>query len=169
MPFIFKSLIDNFNPEIVPADPFMAAPFMMVFAYGLARSTASGLQELRNAIFSTVANGAIRQVARNIFEHLHVLDLKYHLNRNSGALSRTIDRGSRSINFALSAILFNVAPTIFEVALVTGILWNQLGTPYAMIALSTVASYTYFTITVSGRFSMLSSNTFDYNCVRLED
>ena len=150
VPFVFKHIIDSFGVDVVAAaDPVMAAPVLAVLGYGIARSTASGMQEMRNAVFSYVANATIRRIARNIFEHLHRLDLKYHLNRNSGALTRTIDRGSRSINFALSAILFNVAPTIFEVILVTGILWYQLGSAYAVVAVSTVAGYTYFTITVS--------------------
>jgi ATP-binding cassette subfamily B (MDR/TAP) protein 7 len=133
----------------MPDPALIFAPLIVVCTYGLARSGASAMQELRNAIFSTVATGAIRKVSRNVFEHLHALDLNYHLNRNSGALSKTIDRGSRSINFALSAILFNVVPTIFEVILVTGILAHQMGTEYALIAISTVAGYTYFTVVVS--------------------
>ena len=150
VPFVFKHIIDSFGGDaLAAADPVMAAPVLAVLGYGIARSAASGMQEVRNAVFSYVANATIRRIARGIFIHLHRLDLKYHLNRNSGALTRTIDRGSRSINFALSAILFNVAPTIFEVILVTGILWYQLGSAYAAVAVSTVAAYTYFTITVS--------------------
>jgi hypothetical protein len=97
--------------------------------YGVARSTAAGMAELRSAIFSSVAHKAIRTVALDIFEHLHRLDLQFHLDRNTGQLSRIIDRGSRSINFALSAMLFNVVPTILEVALVTGMIldhWKTL-------------------------------------------
>ena len=121
----------------------------MVIGYGLSRSTASGAAELRSAIFSTVAQDAIRQVSRQIFVHLHNLDMQFHLERNTGVLSRTIDRGSRSINFALSSILFNVVPTALEVSLVSGILAVNFGAPYAAVAVGTIATYTAFTVIVS--------------------
>ena len=82
----------------------------------------AGLQELRNTIFASVTQLAIRNVARDVFRHLHDLDMKFHTNRNTGTLFRVIDRGSRSINFALTSILFNIIPTTFEVGLVSSIL-----------------------------------------------
>lgn len=155
VPFIFKNLIDNFsaidvNAAVVASqDPLMAAPLIAVLSYGLARTTSIFFQEVRNAIFSTVANKTVSRIVKSLFEHLHNLDLQFHLNRNTGALSRTIDRASRSINFALSAMLFNVLPTIFEVGLVTAILYYQLGVEYALVAVSTVTGYTYFTVVMS--------------------
>lgn len=77
------------------------------------------------------------------------MDLQYHLDRNTGVLSRTIDRGTRSINFALSAMLFNVFPTVLEVVFVGGILTYSLGPSYALVATGTVAAYTVFTVQVS--------------------
>ncbi|CAN0401789.1 unnamed protein product, partial [Discosporangium mesarthrocarpum] len=71
--------------------------------------------KLRNAVFAVVAQRAIRRVARDVFEHLHDLDMKYHLAKNTGAVSRIIDRGGRSIQYTLSAMLFNVLPTILEI------------------------------------------------------
>lgn len=148
VPFIFKDLVDNF----MSADPtqlLLGSPVAMVIGYGIARSTAAGFAELRNAIFSTVSHGAIRQVSRNVFEHLHKLDLQFHLERNTGILSRTIDRGTRSINFALSSMLFNVFPTAFEVFLVSSLLTYNLGYQYAIVSTATVAAYTYFTVKIS--------------------
>ena len=89
------------------------------------------------------------QVSRNIFAHLHQLDLQFHLDRNTGALSRTIDRGTRSINFALTAMLFNVFPTALEVLLVSGLLTYNLGAEYAVVATATITTYTVFTVKVS--------------------
>ena len=110
---------------------------------GAARIGASLFNELRNAVFAKVAQSSIRRVARRTFLHLHSLDLSYHLSRHTGAMSRAVDRGTRSvshfsltltlflyflcfiirgINFVLSALVFNVFPTFFEVALVSGIL-----------------------------------------------
>lgn len=80
------------------------------------------MQELRNAVFATVAQRAIRRVARRVFEHVHNLDLRFHLGRQTGALSRVMDRGSRSINFVLNSMVFNVVPTALEISLVSGIL-----------------------------------------------
>jgi ATP-binding cassette, subfamily B (MDR/TAP), member 7 len=151
VPFIFKDLVDTFQNVVQVPGPEVATsiPIMMVLGYGLARATAAGFAELRNAIFSTVAHGTIRDISKNIFIHLHALDLQFHLDRNTGALSRTIDRGTRSINFALSSLLFNVFPTILEVILVGSILTYNLGASYALITTSTVITYTYFTIKIS--------------------
>jgi ATP-binding cassette, subfamily B (MDR/TAP), member 7 len=89
---------------------------------GMARLGAAAFNELRSAVFAKVAQHSIRKIATNVFLHLHKLDLSFHLNRQTGALSKTIDRGSRGINFVLSAMLFNVVPTFFELALVSTIL-----------------------------------------------
>lgn len=80
------------------------------------------MSELRNAVFAKVAHDSIRRVSKRVFLHLHNMDLSFHLNRQTGVLSKAIDRGSRGINFILSALVFNVVPTIFEVALVSSIL-----------------------------------------------
>ena len=80
------------------------------------------MNELRNAVFGKVAQSSIRDVAKKVFLHLHSLDLSFHLSRQTGALSKAIDRGTRGINFVLSALVFNIVPTIFEVGLVTSIL-----------------------------------------------
>ena len=91
--------------------------------------------------FFQVAQHSIRKIAKNVFRHLHGLDLTFHLNRQTGALSKTIDRGSRGISFVLSAIVFNVAPTVLELGLVTGVLAHQCGWQYSAVALGTVLGY----------------------------
>lgn len=101
---------------------FYAKLLVLFFLDGIARAGAAGLNELRNAVFARVASHSIRKIATNVFLHLHSLDLSFHLNKQTGALSKTIDRGSRGINFVLSAMVFNVIPTIFELALVSSIL-----------------------------------------------
>eukprot|EP01033_Poteriospumella_lacustris_P004840 gene4840-3471_t len=152
VPFLFKDLVDTFTAMsnvAAAADPVTTVPIALVLGYGLARSTAAGAAELRNAIFATVSHGTIRDISKQIFAHLHNLDLQFHLDRNTGVLSRTIDRGTRSINFALTSMLFNVFPTALEVFLVGSILTYNLGASYALITTSTVAAYTYFTVKVS--------------------
>ena len=150
VPFTFKMIIDTFNIEpSLTCDPSLTIPTALVIGYGIARSTAAAFQELRNSIFATVAQHAIRKVSRDIFSHLHHLDMKFHMERNTGSLSRIIDRGSRSINFALQSILFNIVPTAFEVSLVGGLLAYNLGWQYALVAISTISIYTAYTVSIS--------------------
>lgn len=104
---------------------------------------------MRNAVFSKVALRAIRTVSRKVFSHLHDLDLQYHLSRQTGALNRIIDRGSRAINFILTAMVFNVVPTILEISMVSGILAYKYGTSFAWITSLSVAAYIMFTLTVT--------------------
>ena len=116
----------------------------------------------RNAIFSSVAHSTIRKISRNVFEHLHTLDMNFHLSRSTGVISRVIDRGSRSINFALTSIVFNVIPTLLEVGLVSGILVFSLGAEYALIAATTVGTYTVFTVKVSNWRTKIRQNMNKY-------
>jgi ATP-binding cassette subfamily B (MDR/TAP) protein 7 len=134
------------SPELLL---YGSTPIFLVLGYGIARASASGFTEARNAIFASVSHGTIRQVSCDIFRHLHQLDLQFHLDRNTGVLSRIIDRGTRSINFTLTSLIFNVFPTLLEVMLVGGILTYHLGLPYAIVTTSTVGIYTYFTIKIS--------------------
>lgn len=150
VPFIFKELIDSYSdgPELTTLG--LSVPALLV-GYGVARSGGAGFQELRNTIFASVAQLAIRNVARDVFRHLHELDMKFHTNRNTGALFRVIDRGSRSINFALTSILFNIVPTTFEVGLVSSILAYNFGWKYAAVCIGTIGAYTAFTIHISSK------------------
>jgi ABC transporter ATM len=100
-------------------------------------------------VFAKVTYGAIRNVGLRVFRHLHGLDLAFHLGRHTGALSRTIDRGTRGINFILTSMVFNVAPTAVEIAMVTGILGYSYGAPFVALVGGTVATYTAFTLGVT--------------------
>ncbi len=90
-----------------------------------------------------------RRIAQNVFKHLHNLDLSFHLNRQTGALSKAIDRGSRGIATVLNAMVFNIAPTIFELSLVTGILSYKCGPQFSLVALGAVGAYSVFTLGVT--------------------
>ena len=107
---------------------------------------ASGFNELRNAVFARVAQHSIRAIALKVFRHLHSLDLSFHLNRQTGALSKTIDRGSRGITTILNAIVFNILPTAFELGLVCTILTYSCGPQFSVVAVGAVASYAAFTL-----------------------
>ncbi|CAK9182327.1 unnamed protein product [Ilex paraguariensis] len=145
------------------------SPGAILIGYGIARSWASAFNELRTtvfskvalrtirsvsrklrtAVFSKVALRTIRSVSRKVFSHLLELDLQYHLSRETGALSRIIDRGSRGINFILSSMVFNVVPTILEISMVSGILAYSYGAPFAWITSSSGVAYVAFTLFVT--------------------
>ena len=93
-----------------------------------------------------VAQHSIRRIAQNVFMHLHHLDHGFHLNRQTGALSKTIDRGSRGISFVLSALVFNVVPTMLELSIVCSVLAYTCGPAYAGVAFTTVVMYSMFTL-----------------------
>ncbi|CAK1604599.1 unnamed protein product [Parnassius mnemosyne] len=161
VPFLFKYAVDEVNQvsatstgdvllgmATVP-QALGTTAFSLLVGYGIARATAAGFNELRNAVFAKVAQHSIRRLACNVFMHLHNLDLSFHLGRQTGALSKTIDRGSRAINFVLSAMVFNIVPTIFELALVSSILGLKGGLAFAGVAGGCVCVYAAYTLAVT--------------------
>ncbi|XP_037299113.1 ATP-binding cassette sub-family B member 7, mitochondrial isoform X2 [Manduca sexta] len=161
VPFLFKYAVDEVNQAATtPAGDALlgmatvpqalgTTAFSLLLGYGIARATAAGFNELRNAVFAKVAQHSIRRLACNVFTHLHNLDLSFHLGRQTGALSKTIDRGSRAINFVLSAMVFNIVPTIFELTLVSSILGLKGGFAFAGLAFSCVGVYAAFTLAIT--------------------
>ena len=104
VPFILSNAVNNLSS----VETMVPGVILGTLAcYGVARATAEGCAQLRSAVFAKVAQHSIRKIAQNVFMHLHKLDLAFHLNRQTGALSKTIDRGSRGISFTLSALVFN--------------------------------------------------------------
>ncbi|KAG6461976.1 hypothetical protein O3G_MSEX012975 [Manduca sexta] len=161
VPFLFKYAVDEVNQAATtPAGDALlgmatvpqalgTTAFSLLLGYGIARATAAGFNELRNAVFAKVAQHSIRRLACNVFTHLHNLDLSFHLGRQTGALSKTIDRGSRAINFVLSAMVFNIVPTMFELTLVSSILGLKGGFAFAGLAFSCVGVYAAFTLAIT--------------------
>eukprot|EP00977_Amphora_coffeiformis_P016318 scaffold5017_cov171-Amphora_coffeaeformis.AAC.7 len=155
VPYVFKYLVDNLpSPETVAAAASGAAadptvPMAALLCYGLGRASSSGLQEWRNALFAHVTQDAIRNVGRTIFDHIHSLDLNFHLQRNTGQLSRILDRGQRSISFVLNSMVFHLGPTLVEVFLVAGLLMYQFGTAHGVVVIGTVGTYVGFTLGIT--------------------
>ncbi|XP_043784144.1 iron-sulfur clusters transporter ABCB7, mitochondrial isoform X1 [Apis laboriosa] len=161
VPFIFKYAIDILNDQYMSTTgttilnmetaPETVATVItsLLIGYGIARAGAAGFSELRNAVFAKVAQHSIRKIAKNVFLHLHNLDMAFHLSRQTGALSKTIDRGSRGINFVLNAMVFNIIPTVFELSLVSTVLYLKCGGEYASIALGCVGIYSLFTLAIT--------------------
>ncbi|VDP76569.1 unnamed protein product [Echinostoma caproni] len=152
VPFVFKHAVDCFSGDVpIPLSSLApsTAALTILACYGLFRATASGLNELRTAVFARAAQSSIRQVGVQVFRHMHDLDLSYHLGRRTGALGKAIDRGARGIQFILTALVFNLFPTGLEVAMVTGILYYKYGLPASMVALTCIAAYTSYTFAVT--------------------
>ena len=155
IPFVFKEVVNQLTEVheavgstgvVVELAPSLA---MLLVSYGVFRSVAFGMQETRNVVFATVAQPAVRRVALGIFDHLHSLDLSFHLSRRTGALTRVLDRGSRSIQFVMQALVFNVVPTVLELGMVSTILTYQMGIEYTAVAVGTVSAYVAYTIAIT--------------------
>ncbi|EMD31529.1 hypothetical protein CERSUDRAFT_119744 [Gelatoporia subvermispora B] len=146
VPLIFKQIIDSLNVEFSADSTVWIIAGSLVLGYGAARIGATLSGELLNAVFARVGQGAIRKVARETFEHLLNLDLKFHLSRQTGGLTRAIDRGTKGITFLLQAIIFRIVPTALEISLVCGILTYNFGGKFAAITVTTMAAYTWFTV-----------------------
>ena len=155
VPFMFKHVVDALSVDPTGLTPatigtvVALTPPMLVVGYGVSRIGASLCNEMRNAVFAKVTQDAIRTVANRVFRHLHQLDLSFHLDRQTGAVSRIIDRGTRGINFIMSSMVFNVVPTALEVSLVSGILAYKCGPSFALLTAGTIGCYTAFTFWVT--------------------
>jgi ATP-binding cassette, subfamily B (MDR/TAP), member 7 len=147
VPFYFKSIVDSMNIDFVAVGgTATTVAGSMILAYGLTRIGATLFQEARNAVFASVAQKAIRRVACNVFDHLLRLDLNFHLTKQTGGLTRAIDRGTKGISFLLTSMVFHVLPTALEISMVCGILTYQYGAKFAAITALTMVAYTAFTI-----------------------
>ncbi|MGH7071933.1 MAG: ABCB family ABC transporter ATP-binding protein/permease [Acetobacteraceae bacterium] len=148
VPIAYSRAVDTLAPKGAAA--VVAVPVALIIAYGLLRVGASGFGELRDALFAPVQQRAVRQVALETFQHLHRLSLRFHLDRQTGSLSRIIDRGTNGIQSVLRLGVFNVVPTLFEVLLVTLVLWRMFDWRFALITILAVGSYLGFTIGFTG-------------------
>ena len=127
----------------------IAVPAMFILAYALARALSSVLNEVRDGLFASVAQHAIRRVALQTFQHLHSLSMRFHLERRMGGLSRVIERGTKGIQFLLNFSLFNIAPTIIQVIGVSIILHLSFGIAFSSITLTSVVGYIAFTVAIT--------------------
>jgi len=150
VPFYFKSIVDSMNVDFAAlGGTAWTVGGAMIIAYGTTRIGAALFQEIRNAVFASVAQKAIRKVACNVFAHLLRLDLNFHLSRQTGGLTRAIDRGTKGISFLLTSMVFHIFPTALEISMVCGILSYQYGPKFALITAGTMAAYSAFTITTT--------------------
>lgn len=141
-PFLYKAAVDALTVE---GAAVVAVPVFAIVGYGAARVMAQAFGELRDAVFARVGQHALRSIALDTFHHLHRLSLRFHLERQTGGLSRSIERGTRGIDFLLRFMLFNVLPTLLEIGLVCGILLYRYDYRFAAITFFGVVVYVVFT------------------------
>jgi ATP-binding cassette subfamily B protein len=143
IPFLLKHLVDGLDGAEAPA---LAGRLLigLVLAYGAARFANVFFGELRDTLFGRVTERAMRRIGLAAFRHVHSLELDYHLNRRTGGLARDIERGTTGISFLLRFFVFNIAPTLFEIVMVAGILLFNYGGTYAVVVVTSVVAYALF-------------------------
>jgi len=157
VPIFYKHAVDALTPASAGGSAGLGGgpgaavtiPLGLIVAYGLARVTSLVFAELRDAVFATVAQRTIRRVALSVFRHLHALSLRFHLERQTGGLTRSLERGTRAIESLLRYTLFSIVPTLVEIALVCAILWKLFSVWFALATFVTVMGYILYTFFVS--------------------
>ncbi len=145
VPLVMKEVVDGLDPRTA----VLAVPIALLAIYGLLRFSTTLFAELRDVVFVRVAQRAIRRVALGVFRHLHSLSLRFHLDRQTGGMTRDIERGSRGISTLLSYLLFSILPVILEFALVAAVLIGKFDWRFAALTFGAVALYITFTILVT--------------------
>ena len=148
-PLVLGASVNSLTEVSSGINLFMLVPIALIVGYGATQIISFAFVQVRDALFSKVSQHSIRQVSLTMFKHLHNLSLQFHLNRQTGALAKYIDRGTKGIDFLLRYVLFNVVPTFFEIFLVSGILFFLYGPWYAVITLTTIGLYSYLTFTIT--------------------
>ena len=148
-PIVLGASVNSLTELSSGINLFMLVPVALIIGYGISRIIAFTFSEVRDALFSKVSQNSIRQISLNMFRHLHNLSLEFHLNRQTGALAKYIDRGTKGIDFLLRYVLFSIVPTFFEIFLVSGILYYLYGPWYAVITLTTISLYSYLTFLIT--------------------
>jgi ABC-type transport system involved in Fe-S cluster assembly fused permease/ATPase subunit len=145
VPLVLKEIVDAMNhPRAM-----LVVPVFLVIGYGVLRLFSTLFGELRDAVFAKVTQRAIRRVALKLFVHLHDLSLRFHLERQTGGVSRDIERGTKGISFLLNFMLFNILPTLLEITLVAIILFSKYSPWFAIITFVTLVFYVVFTLFIT--------------------
>ncbi len=148
LPFILKDIVDTLDANSIDkqSSALIIVPLGLVAAYGLVRLSIVVFAEIRDTLFGRVTERAIRRIGLKVFRHLHSLDLDFHLNRQTGGLSRDIDRGTTGINFLMRFMVFNIVPTLLEIVMVVTILFVKYGIWFAVVTLSSIITYIAYSV-----------------------
>ena len=145
VPLLLKEIVDALDKPRT----LLMVPVFLVVGYGLLRLSSTLFGEVRDAVFAKVTQRAIRRVALQVFTHLHSLSLRFHLDRQTGGVSRDIERGTRGISFLLTFLLFNILPTLLEIGLVAAVLLVKYSVWFAVIIFATLVVYVAFTLFIT--------------------
>ncbi|CTQ50662.1 ABCB family ABC transporter ATP-binding protein/permease [Jannaschia donghaensis] len=149
-PFFYKGAVDALAPEVItPAWALGLGAMGLTVVYGGARALNIGFQQLRDVIFASVGQRALRRLAAETFTHMHRLSMRYHITRKTGGLSRIIERGVKGVDFLLRFLLFSIGPLVLELLLISAILFFVFDVWYLVIVMVTIAAYVAFTFKVT--------------------
>jgi ABC-type transport system involved in Fe-S cluster assembly fused permease/ATPase subunit len=148
LPFFLKYMVDDLdtNGANATGTALVAVPLLLILAYGIARFLNVMLNEVRDSMFGRVTERTIRRISLKTFEHLHGLDLDFHLNRRTGGLSRDIERGTSGISFLMRFMIFNILPTLLELVVVIAIFLTKYGVEFAGVIIAALITYVIFSI-----------------------
>lgn len=149
VPLLLKDLIDRLAPHPTAAQVMLVVPTGLLIAYGLLRLSTSLFAELRELVFAKATEGAARSISLKVFSHLHALSLRFHLERQTGGMTRDIERGTRAVHSLISYSLYSIIPTLIEVALVLTLLATKFDVVFAWITLTALVLYVAFTVSVT--------------------
>jgi ATP-binding cassette subfamily B protein len=145
VPLVLKDIVDALDQPRA----MLALPVFLLLAYGVLRFMSTLFGELRDAVFAKAAQRSVRRVALKVFRHLHELALRFHLERQTGGISRDIERGTRGIGFLLNFMLFNILPTLVEIGLIAAILLAKYDVWFSIITFTTLVIYIAFTLIIT--------------------
>ena len=146
VPVLYKHAVDILANKTATV---IVLPVALIVGYGIVRVCTIAFAETRDGLFAKVEQRAIRQVALRTFRHLHRLSLRFHLERQTGGLSRAIERGTRGIDYLLRFMTFNIIPTLLEILMVCGVLWAFFNIWFALVTFVSVVAYVFFTFAIS--------------------
>ena len=149
VPLLLKDLVDTLAPKASSAQAMLVVPVGLLVAYGLLRLSTSLFTELRELVFAKATEGAARRISLEVFGHLHALSLRFHLERQTGGMTRDIERGTRAVHSLISYSLYSIVPTLIEVTLVLTLLATKYDMVFAWITLTALVVYITFTVTVT--------------------
>jgi ATP-binding cassette subfamily B protein len=149
VPLLLKNLVDTMNIKPGQTQALLVVPAALLLGYGLLRLSTSLFTELRELVFAKATEGASRKISLQVFRHLHALSLRFHLERQTGGMTRDIERGTRGVHSLISYSLYSIIPTLIEVGLVLSILAVKFDVWFAWITLAALACYVTFTVTVT--------------------
>jgi ABC-type transport system involved in Fe-S cluster assembly fused permease/ATPase subunit len=149
VPLVLKKIIDSLTATVAQPQAIIALPLALLVAYGALRLSTTLFTELREFVFARVTQRAVRTVALQVFKHLHSLSLRFHLNRQTGGMTRDIERGTRGISSLVSYTLFSILPTLVEITLVLGYLVLHYDIWFSVITAGALVTYIAFTVVVT--------------------